>query len=179
MTQDRGFSLVELLVAVTLLAVLTGLAVPAFHDLLQRNRVTAHVNLLFTHIQLARIRAVMDAVTVVICPTQDGITCVADNTVWSQGWMVFKDRNYGHPPILDPDDQLLIVHQGDALATSVRSSLNHIRYSPSGYASNGTFTVCGPAGVRAARAIIINIVGRARVSSIAPDGSALICSDPP
>jgi type IV fimbrial biogenesis protein FimT len=170
MTQGRGYSLVELIVSIAVLAVLASYAAPAFQNLLERNRISDGANLLLTHIQLARIRAVMDAVTVVICPSPDGTTCQPDSRGWSQGWLVFQDQDYGLPPRLDPEDTVLLVHQNVAARLAVHSSLTHIRYSPSGSASNGTLTLCGRSGSRHARAIVISIVGRARVASTSANG---------
>lgn len=175
MTQGRGFSLVELIVAVALLAILASIAVPSFQNLLQRNRIASSANLLLTHIQLARIRAILDAATVVICPSLDGTVCAADNTSWSQGWLVFRDTDYQLPPRLDPGDALLLAHQNSNAGISVSTSLPHIRYSPSGFASNDTLVLCSGADPQTARAIIISITGRARISRTAADGTALSC----
>lgn len=176
MTQDRGFSLVELIVAVALLAVLASIAIPSFQGLLQRNRVSGSANLLLTHIQLARIRAVMDGSTLVICPSADGAACAADSRGWSRGWLVFRDQDYRLPPRLDPGDSLLLSHQNAAAAPAINTTLTHIRYSPSGSTSNGSLILCSGGNAQAARAIIISITGRARVSTRAADGSALGCS---
>jgi type IV fimbrial biogenesis protein FimT len=176
MTQARGFSLVEMLVAVSLLAVLAGLALPALQDLRERNRVAASTNLLLAHIQLARLRAVLDASDVVICPTVDGAACVNDSQAWSQGWLLFKDRDPHQPPQYDPgEDSLLLVHRNDPGWAQVRGSPAFIRYYPSGYATNRTLTLCALDAPRHARAIIISIAGRARVSHTAPNGSTLEC----
>ncbi|MGH8459519.1 MAG: GspH/FimT family pseudopilin [Nevskiales bacterium] len=176
MTQGRGFSLVELIAAVALLAILASIAVPSFQNLLQRNRIAGSANLLLTHIQLARIRAIMDAATVVICPSPDGATCVADSRGWSQGWLVFSDADYRLPPRLDPEDTLLLAHQNSSARASVNTSLTHLRYSPSGSASMGSFVLCGGGDSKTARAIIVNIAGRARISRTAANGASLSCT---
>jgi Tfp pilus assembly protein FimT len=118
----------------------------------------------------------MDGGTVVVCPSRDGTACIADSGAWSSGWMVFKDADYRLPPQFDAGDTLLLVHRNQAAWSSIRTSPTHIRYSPSGFASALTLTLCGRAGSRNARAIIVSIAGRARVSKTAADGSALDCA---
>jgi type IV fimbrial biogenesis protein FimT len=165
-----------LIVTVALLALLSSLAIPAFQDLQDRNRITGSVNLLLSHIQLARSRAVMDGRTVVICPTVDGASCEPDSDAWSRGWMVFQDADYRLPPQLDADDTLLLVYRHEAVWAALKTSPTHIRYSPTGFASNLTLTLCGREGSRHARAVIISITGRARVAQTAADGSSLDCN---
>jgi type IV fimbrial biogenesis protein FimT len=177
MTQERGFSLVESLVATALAVLLITLALPSLQELRERNRVAASANLLLAHIQLARLRAVMDASHIVICPSTDGAICTNDAHAWSQGWLVFKDRDYSQPPQFDPgDDSLLLAQRNDPGWAQVRGSPAYIRYHPSGYATNRTLTLCARSAPQYARAIIISIAGRARVSSTAADGSRLACT---
>jgi type IV fimbrial biogenesis protein FimT len=176
LTQERGFSLIESLVAVALLAVLASLALPALQELRERNRVAASANLLLAHLQLARLRAVMDASHIVICPTLDGAACINDSRAWSRGWMLFKDMDHHQPPRFDPgDDALLLVHRNDAGSASVLGSPPYIRYYPSGYATNRTLTLCAHSAPQHARVIIISIVGRVRVSR-AGNESTTACS---
>jgi type IV fimbrial biogenesis protein FimT len=175
MTQGRGFTLVELLVTVSIIVVLTSVAFPPFQSLLQRNKATSSANLLLSHIQLARMRAVMDGATVVVCPTTDGITCSADSEAWSHGWLTFKDLDYQQPPQPQLGDTVLSVHRNNGVEASLHTSLNHLRFSPSGNARNGTITICPDGSGRHARAVILSIVGRARVSSTDSSGQPLNC----
>lgn len=175
MTQGKGFSLIELLVTISLFAVLTSVALPSLQALFQRNKATNSANLLLTHIQLARIRAVMDNVTVVICPTVDSISCAASTDAWSKGWLVYKDLDYQQPPHVDADDILITTHNNNGSDASLHTTLSHIRFSPSGTARNGTIVICPDGAAQHARAIIISIVGRARVSTATATGGQLTC----
>lgn len=175
MTQGRGFTLVELLVTISIVTVLASVALPSLRGLFLRNTTASSVNLLLTHIQLARIRAVTDHATVVICPSADGISCTPSSEAWSQGWLIFTDIDYQQPPQPQAGDTLLSAHRNDGVTTRLYTSLDHIRFSPSGSARNGTITVCPDKSTRYAKAIILSIVGRARVSATNASGQPLSC----
>ncbi|HXG28157.1 MAG TPA: GspH/FimT family pseudopilin [Nevskiales bacterium] len=87
MQTARGFSVVELMVTVALLAVMATLAAPALQALLQNNRAAAIANDLVSAIRLARSEAVTRAQQVTLCPTVDGVAC-ADSTNWATGWLI-------------------------------------------------------------------------------------------
>lgn len=72
---SRGFTLLELLVTLAVLAIVLGLAVPSFQGIIQRNRLTAATNELVAAIQLARAEAIRRNRQVVLCPTTNGTSC--------------------------------------------------------------------------------------------------------
>lgn len=63
----RGFSLIELMVAVAILAILLALAVPSFQDMIQRNRVRTAAADLTTGLNLARAEAIKRGLSVSLC----------------------------------------------------------------------------------------------------------------
>lgn len=79
---NAGFSLVELMVTVAVLAVLLGLAVPSFQGVIQQNRLTAATNELVAAVQLARAEAIRRNREVELCPTENGSTCGGSS--WSR-----------------------------------------------------------------------------------------------
>ena len=74
-SNDRGFSLYELLLTLTLIAVLTGLAIPSLAGIAARSRIHAEINALFHAVHLARKESIMRREVVSICPSVDGATC--------------------------------------------------------------------------------------------------------
>lgn len=91
MVLSRGFTLLELMITIALLAIILGLAVPSFTTLVQNNRATAQANDLISFLQLARSEALKTNQPMSICPanvTAETLTC-ANN--WSEGWMVYRD----------------------------------------------------------------------------------------
>lgn len=88
MTNQRGFTLMELMIAVTLLAIVTTLALPSFTQFIQNNRLSGQTNEMITALQLARSEAVMRGVPVAVCSSADGVSCGGN---WNQGWVAIAD----------------------------------------------------------------------------------------
>ncbi|MEM9531806.1 MAG: GspH/FimT family pseudopilin [Pseudomonadota bacterium] len=172
---DRGFSLIELLVSLTLLAILISTGVPAVGDLLARQEVLAAHSRLFTHLNLARTVAITEGRQTVLCPSTDGERC-SGGTQWQTGWVAFVDGNRNRT--LDAGERRLRVGRlPEGISVTSSRARRAIRYLPSGASpgSNLTFTVCHEREV-APRAIVLSNVGRARMSRTRPDGRPLICA---
>jgi type IV fimbrial biogenesis protein FimT len=87
----RGFTLVELMVAIMVLAILFGLAVPSFRDASLGSRLAGYANDMVASSQLARSEAVKRNRLVVICATDttsDGDFVCVDEPNWETGWAV-------------------------------------------------------------------------------------------
>ncbi|MEZ5564473.1 MAG: GspH/FimT family pseudopilin [Gammaproteobacteria bacterium] len=108
--QERGFSLIELMVVLAVAAIALGLGVPAFTSVFANNRMSAATNDLVSSLHAARAEAITRQVTVTLCPTPDGATaCVAGGNL-AQGWTAFIDRNAN--ATIDADEVVLQQHSG-------------------------------------------------------------------
>ncbi|MBM5811851.1 MAG: prepilin-type N-terminal cleavage/methylation domain-containing protein [Gammaproteobacteria bacterium] len=130
----RGLTLIELMVAVTIFAILMALAVPSFRDAALGARLTAAANDLLASVQLARSEAIKRNVTVTVCASANGTSCAASGD-WDQGWIV---RDNAAAEVIQRQQALpegyLIAEADDTLALS---------FQPIGIgASAATFTVC-------------------------------------
>lgn len=85
--KSYGFSLIELMVAITVLAVLLGVGLPSFNNVIQNSRSTALANEIVTSLNLARSEAVKRTQSIMVCASTDQATC---NGSWdgSNGWIV-------------------------------------------------------------------------------------------
>jgi type IV fimbrial biogenesis protein FimT len=72
MASYRGFTLLELMVTVSVLAILLTLGIPAFGDMVRNNRVTAQTNQLVSAINTARSEAVKRGRNVQVLVAPDG-----------------------------------------------------------------------------------------------------------
>lgn len=73
----RGFTLLEMVIAVAILAIMVVMAVPAFTSVINGNRLTAQANEMVADIQSARMEAIKRNRPVTLCPTLDDATCSA------------------------------------------------------------------------------------------------------
>src|SRR5436309_3565173 len=98
---QRGFTLLELMTALTVLAILVGIATPSFRQFSANSRTVASANSLANALAVGRSEALRRGSPVAICASLDGIAC--NTTNWSQGWLVFTDGS-GTKGVLDSTD---------------------------------------------------------------------------
>jgi type IV fimbrial biogenesis protein FimT len=133
--QSHGFSLPELLMGLSITAVVAGMAVPSLQGMARNARVTAAHNELLSALGYARGQAVRRAVPVSLCATVDLSHCSASSD-WSTGWIAFTDAA-GEPGVRDRSDELLHVWQGHGDSISVHAAAaagpEWVRFSASGH----------------------------------------------
>lgn len=168
---QAGFTAIELLASMAVLALVTALAVPSFRDFLQNNRAAEQSNALVGAVALARNEAVTRGSPVSVCASEDGETCSGDND-WSTGWIVFTDAQAPTGEVNDPDTVLraLPALESDSVLTGSASVLP---FNASGFLSSAagvTFTLDVPDCTgNNNRNISVNLQGRAALSRVACD----------
>jgi type IV fimbrial biogenesis protein FimT len=89
-----GFTLIEMLVTTTILALLASVALPSFNGALERYRVSAVVNELAASLNLARIESIKRSGNVRMARlTGRGCPALSGRSMWSCGWQIFWDAN--------------------------------------------------------------------------------------
>jgi type IV fimbrial biogenesis protein FimT len=89
--QSRGFTLIELMVTIAVIALIAAVASPAMITLMNSNRLSSTAGELTSAAQLARAEAIRRSAPVVLCGSDDGATCTA-GADW-QGWAVVGQNN--------------------------------------------------------------------------------------
>ena len=87
----RGFTLIELMVTVAILAVLLSIAVPSFRESIMNARMTGLANDIMADLNVARAEAVRRNARAYLCTSSNGTTCTG--SAWNLGWIVYVDAN--------------------------------------------------------------------------------------
>jgi type IV fimbrial biogenesis protein FimT len=139
-----GFTLVELIVTLSLAAILLTIAIPNFQALIRSNRLTATTNEFVAFFNLTRSEAIRRGSSVSLCKTANGAACTTTGG-WEAGWLVFADPNANG--VVDGGEELIRVHEAlDGQSTLVSSSGTAgslISFNGSGFVSqSGTLALC-------------------------------------
>ena len=90
--RNRGFTLVELMVTIAIVAILAAIAFPSFRASFRSNRLATTTNELVASLALVRSEATRSALGSGICASSDGVDCTG---TWDDGWLIWVDRPGG------------------------------------------------------------------------------------
>ena len=164
----RGFTLIEIMIALVVFGVLLTTAVPAYRDWIAAQRLANHAHFITDTLDLARSEAIKHGNRVNLCKTRDRRRCTDDGD-WEQGWLLFVDENRSG----QVDDDTVVLHREGAARDGITmrgnrpvedyvsfTSLGHARLL-NGALQMGTFVICKP-GQNALKVVLANS-GRARI----------------
>lgn len=161
--RNAGVTLIELLTALAVLAVLLSLAVPSFAHLRRQARIGAAYHALTASLAGARLAAVSHGMPVTVCPSRDGERCRKD-LVWEDGWIAFLDPARAAQPAAP--DRILQRGSLDDRGLAVRSTAGRhwIRYQPTGFShgSNLSLWICSREDGTEIGRVAVNRAGRTR-----------------
>ena len=182
-SEGRGFSLIETLVVIALLAIFTVFAIPMFSDLTQNNRMRAQVSNLVGQFAQARTEAMRRGFRVTMCPgTESGCS----GNQWENGLIAFVDIDADG--VRDSGEEIILVGaaltgnntmRSDQFSTFISFRYDGASTAVDGSANPGSFVVCDSRGFGDhARALNILATGRIKIfASNESDSGVDSCED--
>jgi type IV fimbrial biogenesis protein FimT len=101
--RQQGFTLIEVMVVVLLIAILSAIVIPGLSSFVQDGRVSANANEFISAITLARTEAVKRGRLVTMCRSANAdegaaSTCLASGDDWASGWIVYEENTTSNAP---------------------------------------------------------------------------------
>lgn len=145
---NKGLSLIEFLVCISIIGIISTLSVPSFVDLINKNRLISINNDLMTSLALARQKSITFSKDVYLCELVDEKTCNESrpfNANWTKGWMVFIDDNKNAK--LDEKDTISYVSYNPERPRKkniaiVFNQRGRLRFRPDGSSRSAGFYIC-------------------------------------
>ncbi len=194
-SKHRGFTLIEVLVSISLLAGLVGLAVPSFTALIEKNRIEGAMSEYAFALRTARSLAVSNSVPTYVCPSSSAgnVAPVCDaNADWSDGFIIYSKPANTSSMLgfltFDPDADRLAAQLdfpesvSSLLQIEVDNADEYIGFSNMGEIiqpspnANPAIRICGEAGgLELGRVFRLSTVGRLSLSNV--ENENVSCSD--
>ncbi|MFT7674808.1 MAG: type IV fimbrial biogenesis protein FimT, partial [Gammaproteobacteria bacterium] len=89
--KNSGFSMFELLITVTIIGVVMGIAIPSMTEFIKNDRLSTQINTMVGHLAFARSAAVTRHQQVVLCASDNYTSCSGSD--WADGWILFIDSD--------------------------------------------------------------------------------------
>lgn len=167
--QTRGFTLIQLLCAIAIVAMTLALGLPNLVNLLHKNQVESVTQSLFDSVQLTRSRAVFGNQRITLRKLEH----------WEDGWEVFVDSN--NNGLRDESEELLQIHERSNSVKIKAAQLlqNYVSYigtgqsrmvgnANSGFRQSGSFKIC-PITQGSGFVLILAPSGRMRTETLSAE----------
>lgn len=171
----KGFTLLEILLTISILGIITAVALPSISEVIVKTRVDNEVSALHRLILNARNAAVNTGKNVTVCPLTANV-CTgnwqAEISVFTNDSNLLADNqvynNDGNENNNSADEKLIKIKSAVLSTDTLNFDANLIIFSPTGRAvagGNSTFTFCPADNDTLGRSLFISLSGRVYTST--------------
>ena len=147
MRKETGFTLIELMVTIALMALFAVFAIPAMNGFVEKQRVNSTLNNYANALTFARNEAIRQNVPVVVCGAQISSAgqlsgCAPDASSWSEGVFLFGDVNkdYAYSATgSDPDTNIRVVQSPNPSGGTAKVNVKSASTTNTALSSNPVF----------------------------------------
>jgi type IV fimbrial biogenesis protein FimT len=162
--RNAGFSLLELITTLTVVAILLGLAIPSFRQTLDNNRLIGANNDFVSALNFARSEALKRSSAVSVCASSNGTGCSGLKT-FQAGYIAFVDTNANGT--LDGAETVMqawpAADTNFKLTAGTRAFVRYTGMGTSAFAETFSLLKTGCTGNHA-RTITVTVTGRIRTA---------------
>lgn len=149
---SAGFTLIELMITLLVLAILLTVAIPSFRTFILNNRLSTDVDSLVNALNYTRGIALTNNSNVLICPFNAANSTACGNN-WSAGWIVVTQPTTG-------TGVLIKSQQNASTGPTIGANNNSITFNSRGLATSQTnFSFCDTRGGTYARSVEVMTTG--------------------
>lgn len=162
MKLQKGVTLIELMITVSIFAIILAFVGPSIQSILIKNRIVAEINETSSLIQYARHHAIDEQAQVVVCPSKDFSVCSTD---WNDPKIVFIDDDDNE--IRGTTEELLVTIGATSSTSLMTNTTDIIKFTETGEATLGTeILICHKDGLAEyARSLSVTLQGRVKMST--------------
>ena len=169
MKSEHGFTIIELMITLSIAAILLAVGIPSMSDFIANNKITSQGNILVSFLQNSRMEAVKTNRTTQVCVENDDSTNSCDGGNWATGLKLWSDKDNDNTVDANEVIRFYNASPGDITITAAGfANANYIEYKATGISdSTGSFDVCDTSRAgETGRRITINSTGRVSSQSI-------------
>lgn len=172
-----GFTLIELIIALTVGSILMAIAIPNFGSFVRNNRLITETNTLVGHINTARSEAIKRNRSVVLCRSEDPAAeepeCGGADKTWTNGWLMYVNDTGSLAFEADgtaPDDILLKRGVPGGKNINLKSDAdfnNYLVFKPNGTLDEtavASMAICYETDASTGRRVDVALSGRASLT---------------
>lgn len=161
---QTGVTMIELLIVLTIAAILAAMATPSFNEFIADTRLTSTMSQLTGDLNRARSEAIKRNQRVLVCVRNSTGTDCGTGTNWQSGWLVCYDTDQDNlcdtSSATNPNP--IALHQAINTNLGLVGSAAFIRFNPNGTGGPGTLNLVSGAKSRTAN---IAVTGNISVSN--------------